>query len=298
MPNRGELQKEGLFSIAKEASKKDIHTTFIGIGVDFNNDLVEAVSKTKGANYYAIHSSQAFKKRLADEFDYMVTPLVYDLSLTLDSPDFSIQAVYGSPDANRSSGSIMYVNTLFPSPTTQEGTKGGVILLKLRKNHTGAKNLALSVSYHDRNKQHFKSQKSVQFNTGDYHDNSSIQKSILLARYVDLMKNFTMDMRKGCQDDVKRYHFQPFHLLKQHCALYPPDRPHFSSIKTWERKSCPLFVSAGYQKIFSLFSQHFRKEKAILQDDSLSKELDILSQLQKQKIVKEGKIDDWQGVGK
>ncbi len=77
MPNTGELNKDGLFGMAKEASEKGIHTTFIGIGVDFNNDLVEYVSKIKGANYHSVHSSEKFSKLLDEEFLYMVTPLVY-----------------------------------------------------------------------------------------------------------------------------------------------------------------------------------------------------------------------------
>lgn len=37
------------------------------------------------------------------------------------------------PDANKSSGELMKVNTLFPSRSENGEVKGGVILLKLRK---------------------------------------------------------------------------------------------------------------------------------------------------------------------
>ena len=50
MPNRGELSKNGLFGMIKDASQKKIYTTVIGVGVDFNNDLVEYITKVKGAN--------------------------------------------------------------------------------------------------------------------------------------------------------------------------------------------------------------------------------------------------------
>ena len=114
MPNSGELRKDRLFGMVKSASKKGINTTFIGVGVDFNTNLVHYVSKVRGANYYSVHSSSEFKKRMDKEFEFMVTPLVYDLELKVTSGGYKIDAVYGSPDANLTTGSIMKVNTLFP----------------------------------------------------------------------------------------------------------------------------------------------------------------------------------------
>ena len=46
--------------------------TFIGIGLDFNTELIEAISKVKGSNYYAVHSADDFMTRMDDEFEYMV----------------------------------------------------------------------------------------------------------------------------------------------------------------------------------------------------------------------------------
>jgi Ca-activated chloride channel family protein len=81
---------------------------------------VENLSKIRGANYYTIHNPVESKKRLADEFDFMVTPLVFDLELSLQSCDFTIEGVYGSPDADLADGKVMYVNTLFPSAAEDE----------------------------------------------------------------------------------------------------------------------------------------------------------------------------------
>ncbi|MCK4442341.1 MAG: VWA domain-containing protein, partial [Sulfurovaceae bacterium] len=174
MPNSGELRKDKLFGMAKRASKKGIHTTFIGIGVDFNNDLVEYVSKTKGANYFSVHSSSEFKKLLDKEFDYMVTPLVYDLELKLDSNKYKIDAVYGSPDAKIATGEIMKVNTLFPSATENSQTKGGVVLLKLKKVGEGSDDIKLKVDYTDVNGKAFSNKQSIAFKhkKAEYYDNS------------------------------------------------------------------------------------------------------------------------------
>ena len=82
MPNLGETGDLGLFRMLEDNADRGIYTTFIGIGVDFNTELVESITKIKGANYYSVHSAREFKKRMDDEFDYMVTPLVFDLRLT------------------------------------------------------------------------------------------------------------------------------------------------------------------------------------------------------------------------
>ena len=301
MPNSGELRKDRLFGLAKEASKKGIHTTFIGIGVDFNSNLVEYVSKTRGANYFSVHSSNEFKKLLDKEFDYMVTPLVYDLTLKLDSKKYKIDAVYGSPDAKLSTGEIMKVNTLFPSLNENGETKGGIILLKLKKVADGNSDIKLKVSYTDINGKSFSNSQDVTFKPNhQYYDNSGIRKAILISDFVTIMKNWIIDARAGCNDNIK-WIMEDYIILSKRCMIFPPKRPIFPTIKTWERKSCKLKVSEGYIKLFQTFRRYFIKEMSELKDDSLKLELNILNTLLKQKPQEFNKIksnDDWQFIQK
>jgi Ca-activated chloride channel family protein len=298
MPNSGELRKDRLFGLAKKASKNGIHTTFIGIGVDFNSDLVEYVSKTKGANYFSVHSSKEFNKLLDKEFDYMVTPLVYDLVLKLDSKKYKIDAVYGSPDAKISTGEIMRVNTLFPSSNKNGKTKGGIILLKLKKIAEGSDDIKLKVSYSDINGKSFSNQQNVELKKDTiYYDNSGIRKAILISDFVSIMKNWIIDARAGCNDNVK-WIMQDYITLMKRCMIAPTKRAIFPTIKTWERKSCKLKVSKGYKKLFSTFKIHFVNELRELKDDSLKLELKILDTLLMQKTQEFNKknSDDWQFV--
>ena len=298
MPNRGELSKGKLFGMAKEASKKGIHTTFIGIGVDFNNDLVEYVSKTKGANYFSVHSSKEFSKLLDKEFDYMVTPLVYDLELKLSNSIYTIEAVYGSPDAKMATGEIMKVNTLFPSRNNGEATKGGIILVKLKEHPEMAQSaeLTLDVSYTDVNGKHYSNSQKVKFKNSDvYYDNTGIRKAILVSDYVTVMKNWLIDARADCNDVVSWANQQPIEIQKR-CMIYPPLRPEYPHISTWERRSCKLKVSAGYKKFFYLFKKIYMKEMNALKDESLKKELNVINKLlnQTREAPKlKGPIDDW-----
>ena len=133
MPNLGDTSRDSLAEDVKKNAKNGIYTTFIGVGVDFNTEVIECLSDVRGANYYSVHSSEEFKRIMGEDFDYMVTPLVFDLELKLESDLFEIANVYGTDTKKLSSGTIMNVNTLFPSRTTNNGeTKGGVILLKLK----------------------------------------------------------------------------------------------------------------------------------------------------------------------
>jgi len=294
MPNSGELDRDRLFGMAKSAAEKGIHTTYIGVGVDFNPNLVEAVSKTRGANYYAVHSAKAFRKRMDEEFDYMVTPLAYDLTLTLSSPGYRIDAVYGSPQAKRATGEIMKVATLFPSANDGKQNKGGVILLRLKKTGT-AKEITLSVSYRDtHHQQHHNTQKVLFTHTQPTHyDNPGIRKAILLAEYVTLMKNWIIDIRAGCNDMLDYVHLSPEKIMPR-CMHYPPEHPFYPKLKTWERHSCKLKVSEGYTKILSLFRQHYDSEMRVIGDKSLRQEYTVLKTLLKEKgSSAQERLDDW-----
>ena len=297
MPNSGELDKDRLFGMVKRAAKKGIHTTYLGVGVDFNPNLVEVVSKTRGANYYAIHSSKDFRKRMDAEFDYMVTPLVYDLTLKLSSSGYRINAVYGSPQAKLSTGEIMRVHTLFPSASDGSRNKGGVILLRLKK--TGkTENIKLSVSYQDTQGKRFHTTQEIILSQAlaPHYDNSGIRKAVLLAEYVTLMKNWIIDMRAGCNDTLDYTHLVPEEIMPR-CMVYPPLHPFYPKLKTWERRSCKLKVSKGYEKIFTLFRRHFDAERRQIGDKSLNQEFKILKTLLRGKgSSSQERLDDWKGM--
>jgi Ca-activated chloride channel family protein len=239
MPNSGELSKNRLFGMIKDASQREVYTTIIGVGVDFNNDLVEYVTKIKGANYLSIHSEKEFKKRLDKEFDYLVTPLVYNLKMEFISNSFSIKKIYGTATNQTAPNTLLEVNTLFPSSNDEDGVKGGVILVALEK-IAKSNDIKLKVSYFDRNGEKHQSIKNVKFDINNYYGGSAIQKASILSDYVNIIKNWLIDTRKGCNDKVS---YPSFKILAKKC-VYPPLPPR--NFSTWERKSCKLQVSRGY----------------------------------------------------
>lgn len=277
MPNYGRTDDEGLMKYVKENAEQGVYTTFVGVGVDFNTELTEAISDVKGANYYSVHNSKEFKNRMGEEFEYMVTPLVFDLQLNLKSEDYEIANIYGSDKSNKENGNIMKVNTLFPSKTTSDGeVKGGIILLKLKKkNEKTSGNLNLSVSYKDRDGKEFSNSEEVVFAEQEEHyDNTGIRKAIVLTRYANAIKNWIMFERTGEQ----RFIILPTIGIMD--FDYTEDDVRIMLGRN-ERTSVKLKVSDTYKNIFSKIKQYITSENTQISDENLKQEVRILEKLSK-----------------
>ncbi len=271
MPNMGDSSDLGLYRMLEDNADQGIYTTFIGIGVDFNTELIESISKIKGCNYYSVHSASEFQRRMNDEFDFMVTPLVFDLRLKLDSPGYEIEKVYGSPEADQATGELMKVNTLFPSKAEEGQVKGGVILVKLKK-LSNQGNMRLAVSYQDRNgvKDSDEAQVDMAEENADFYQNSGIRKAVLLSRYADLLKNWIIDERTAAD---KGWKIVPSVTMANGIVI-PIE------LGEWERQSLPLTVSGPYPELFGKFSDYFQSEAQVLGDSTLQQEVAILEKLQ------------------
>lgn len=66
---------------------------------------------------------------MADDFDYMVFPIAFDVTIRTDS---KITNVYGSNDTDSNhEGRLAYISTLMASNIGSKGIQGGIILLKM-----------------------------------------------------------------------------------------------------------------------------------------------------------------------
>merc|ERR1719473_411125 len=209
MPNVGAVDGDTMLGMVGHAAEKGIYTSLLGVGLDFDADVVEAMSKAKGAWYGSVKSSEAFRKRLDDEFDYMVTPLVFNLRFHLSSDAYVIDKVFGSPESELGSGQLMRINTLFPAAKDEQGqTKGGMVLLRLVKQSScraADEILKLRVSYEDRCGLPDFSELSVQpclpgrsnGSSGSYFENKGVRKAVLLARYASVLHQWLIDERQS-----------------------------------------------------------------------------------------------------
>lgn len=295
MPNTGSTSGENLATITRQMAEEKVYSTFVGVGVDFNSTLIEEITDVKGANYFSVNTENEFKQKIQEDFDLIVTPLVFDLKLSFDSNKFEVEDIYGVPgmkEYNASSG-IINIKTLFPSRNREGEVKGGVILLKL-KNTIGIKPsdktsqaFTLEVSYQDRAGNIDKSTEAVDLERFNFalpnalfpvgvkpygYENSGIRKSILLSNYANLMQNWLGEANSKSFETVKKFCGED--------QFWPADyyiwRPCYIDSIKWERSSKKLIVSEEYKTRFEEFKTYFENEMKALGDDSLKKEVEIL----------------------
>ncbi len=278
MPNQGETSRGGLIDRIEVNAANRLYSTVIGVGVDFNTDLIESITKNRGANYHSVHSPAQFIERMDEGFDFMVTPLVFDLRLGIQGEGWSIDRVFGSPEADEATGEVFRVNTLFPSRTVDGETRGGLILVKLSRNsEVENEELKLTASYENRVGEQFETESVVTFVNPDvqHFDNTGIRKGILLTRYASLLKDWIFDERLSYEEE--RPIILPLVDYEWGIPL-PPIWPG-PRLGEWERRSMPLFVSHRYREIFGQFRDYFAAEAGELGDEDLQQELKVLDRL-------------------
>lgn len=194
MPNTGETRESKIEKRFKEVADENIYTTFIGIGIDANPDLIDSLTSTTGANHYFVDSVEEFNERIDEEFAYTVTPLVFDLTLTVEGEGFEIDGVYGSPNEDAStSGEVMSVKTLFPSHG-DEGTKGGVITVSMSEAEPGD-NVRISTSWTERDGTKGGDVTQVHIvDEDEYYESGDTRKAVALCQYAEQMKSWLEDM--------------------------------------------------------------------------------------------------------
>jgi Ca-activated chloride channel family protein len=265
MPNLGDTSGDGLGSRLQANAEADVHSTFVGVGVDFNTKLVETINTVPGANYYTVHSPTQFRERMDEGFDYMVTPLVFDLSVTVESEGYEIETVYGSPSAENATSEVMAVQTLFPSRREDNRTEGGVVLVKLRE--TGESDqIRLTASYETRTGEERETTRTVEFGDHEppFYDTTGVRKAVVLSRYADLMRNWAAYERARGSGDVE----QPADGIE-----------HRADLGQWEQRSVSLTVSPPFDDRIARFERYFTREAAALGAERMQRDAAILATL-------------------
>ena len=273
MPNTGVTGENELTQLFAEAAVEGVHTTFIGMGLDANAELADTLSGIRGANHYFIHSATEFERRLGEEFDYMVTPLVYDLNLDLDADGYEIEAVHGSPSGDAASDQLMHVGTLFPSAKQDDEARGGVLLVRLAPTD-GEGSLALQASWTDRNGGEHTERTSVSLpdEPGSFTHNG-VRKAVALARYSRELRAWARDVHDGAATGTGVDDW-----------LLPDQRGEH------ERESVPLVVADQYAHRFATLRSHLAAEVEAVNDESMSQELSLLNTLWRSNVQQEVEI--------
>lgn len=262
MPNTGATGENRLTDLFADAAADGIHTTFIGMGLDANAELADALSGIRGANHYFIHSANEFEQRLDEEFDYMVTPLVYDLTLEIDADGYEIEAVHGSPSADAAHDRLMHVGTLFPSAKQDGEARGGIVLVRLDQQHPDA-DLELVASWTERDGTDQTERVTVTMpESSEAFGHDGVRKAVALARYARELRTWAADIHNRADratgvDDW---------LLSDQRGQQ-------------ERESVGLVVPDEYADRFARLREYLSTEREAVADDSLEQEIDLLNSL-------------------
>ncbi len=247
MPNRGQTSEDDLVDEFESAANKGIHTTFVGVGLDTNPELGSKISDVKGANHYFIHSPDEFRKRLAEEFDYMVTPLVYDLRLDLEVDGYEVIGSYGTPSTT---DELLHVSTLFPSPPDESGgSKGSIMMVKLERTKPDP-SVTVKASWTLRDGTEVGDMVTPDFEDiePEYFANSSVRKAVALARYLDVLQDWTAEEYDGDSDDLDR----------------------------WEHRSTPIKNPVESQEEFQSLLEELRHARDETGDSTLTREIEAV----------------------
>lgn len=146
--NTGDTDQTSFIQIATSNAAQNIGMTLFGVGTDLNQELVLAISEIRGGNYFFLQSAAKISTVFDQDFDFLVTPLAYDLHLSLmPATGFVITAVYGLPSWRTGSTTVDLV-----IPTVFLSRNHGAVVVRLdpsaRKWPDGASPLAsLSLAY-------------------------------------------------------------------------------------------------------------------------------------------------------
>lgn len=99
MPNVGSTDRDSFRGITLRYAEKGIGLTAFGVGIDFGQDLVYYISRLRGGNFFYLQNQERIREIFNEEFDYLVTPIVHDLQIRIETPPGAqLVQVYGLPD--------------------------------------------------------------------------------------------------------------------------------------------------------------------------------------------------------
>jgi len=127
LTNTGDTDQSTFIEIAASNAAQNIGITLFGVGTDLNQELVLAITGMRGGNYFFLQNAAKITTVFDTDFDYLVTPLAYDLDFQLlPAAGFVITAVYGFPAWRTGSTTVA-----FNIPSVFLSRNHGAIMVRL-----------------------------------------------------------------------------------------------------------------------------------------------------------------------
>ncbi len=152
-PNVGDTSANGFLAQARAHADRGVGISVFGLGLDLGTELATEISEVRGGNHFTLLEPEAIEAVFDEEFDYLVTPVAYDLEVAVaPGADLVIEAVHGAPLDDAMTEVRFGASTLFLS----SGSGGmGLLLgageggLDLSELEVGAELARFHMSYED-----------------------------------------------------------------------------------------------------------------------------------------------------
>jgi len=126
----GTDESKDFIKLMENYADDEIGATIFGVGIDFDDQLAYDIAQVRGGNLYYLNDYDRMIQVFDEEFDFLVTPVAYDVRLAASIPfTLDVADAYGLPDIDTNTHLLeLTVPTLFLSK--REG--GGAIMIRLR----------------------------------------------------------------------------------------------------------------------------------------------------------------------
>lgn len=197
--------------IQSNAQNQTIFSTVVGVGLDLGANVIQSVSRTIGCNYCNVRSAQTFDELMNTEFHYTVTPIAFNIDLSISGEQYRFEQGYGSPEIHQLTEPIetrqsIKLITEFPSPMNEKNeVRGGCFLFKLinKQKDSNERKLQINTSWdtitgiRQTNEQQFEIPDQI-----DTFTHLGIRKAILLVRYTSFMKRYLKLRQASATTDI------------------------------------------------------------------------------------------------
>jgi Ca-activated chloride channel family protein len=125
---------DGICKLSEAAfvqSNGRIGVSYCGIGLSFNAATCAELSRAHSTSIYSVSNSVELDDMLTSEFNYLVSPVAFDIRVGISSSDFAIGEVFGGDSDSPHGDSLLEYPTMTASSVGPEGVKGSVLIIHL-----------------------------------------------------------------------------------------------------------------------------------------------------------------------
>ncbi len=129
--NTGVTDTTAILRLVTDSASRGIGLTTLGLGENFKQDFIHAITNSRGGNYVFVHSGKDMQ-RYFEAFDFLVTPIAYNFRVQVKLTD--IQAKLVAAYGVATEAGMQPVRDLIDMPTLFFSGEGGAILLEYEIN--------------------------------------------------------------------------------------------------------------------------------------------------------------------